>query len=122
MNQYGSYLVCKEHLDEVKDFLGQFYEEKKGKYNHDGWITFVVPGTTFHVNLMRGKDQDMTQNMTFEMGCDSLEELEQYAKKYGKTIDSFVATETDNKYRYHYIEIWAPKNICKMEISYSQAL
>jgi len=67
---------------------------------------------------MKGKDQIMTQNMTFEISCKSLKELEKFAKKFNCKIDSFIATETNHKYRYHYIEIFGPKNICKIEINY----
>ena len=42
-------------------------------------------------------DQPMTQNMTFEIYCDSKEELEKYAK-YKCEIESFVATETATIY------------------------
>ena len=120
MTQYGSYLVCKEYIKEVKEFLSMFFEEKKGRYNHDGWITFEIPNTKFIVNLMKGKDQPMTQNMTFEIGVKSMEELQEYAKKHNSKIYDFIATETVNNYRYNYIEIFGPQNICKIEISYSE--
>ena len=112
--------VCKEHIEEVKDFLSKFFEEERGRYNHPGWVTFKVPNSDFLVNLMRGKDQPMTQNMTFEIYLDSKEELENYAKKHGVEVKSFLATETESKYRYHYVEFFGPENICKVEVNYSE--
>lgn len=120
MKYNSSYLVCREHINEVKDFLDQFYEEEKGKHNHDGWITFIVSGTDFMINLMKGVDQEMTQNMTFEITCDSLEQLEEFAKKFNTKIKSFVATEIKENYKYHYIEILGPQNICKIEMNYME--
>ena len=118
MAKYKScYLVCKEHINEVKIFLSQFFKEKKGRYGHAGWITFNY-NSKFIINLMKGKDQPITQNITFEISCKSLKELEKFAKKFNRKINSFIATETVNKYRYHYIEIFGPRNICKLEINY----
>jgi hypothetical protein len=114
-----SYLVCKEHITEVKTFLNKFYKEIKGKYNHPGWIGFQI-NPYFRVSLMKGKDQIMTQNMTFEINCKSFKELEKFSKKFNCKINSFVATETGHPYRYNYIEIPGPANICKVEISYSE--
>ncbi len=122
MIKYGSYLVCKEHVQEVRDFLCDFFEEKIDKYNHDNWVTFLILDTNFQVNLMKGNDQPMTQNMTFEIYCDSKEELEKYAEKYKCEIESFVATETSQPYTYYYIEILGPYNICKIEINYCEDL
>jgi len=115
---YSSYLVCKEHINEVKEFFSQFFEELKGKYNYEGWITFKIPKTDFIVNLMNGYDQNLTQNMTFEISVASLEELEKYAKKYNCKIDSFPCIESEQNYTYYYIEIFGPKNICKIEVSH----
>jgi hypothetical protein len=120
MIKYGSYLVCKNNVAEVRKFLGQFFEERKGKYNHNAWVTFVVSDDDFLINLMRGDDQPMTQNMTFEIDCDSLDELQTHAQKHGCMVQNFLATGAPQKYRYHYIEIFGPKNICKVEISYSE--
>lgn len=118
MKHGTSYLVCKEHIHEVKEFLAQFFEEENSKWNHDGWITFMVPGTGFKVSLMKGGDQEITQNMTFEINCESLEELEEQAKKFNTEVDSFMATETSHPYRYYYIEIYGPAGICKIEMNY----
>jgi len=115
----SSYLVCKNHITEVKDFLSKFFKERKGKYNHAGWITFGF-NPRFTISLMKGKDQPMTQNMTFEISCKSLKELEKFAQKFNCKIDSFIATETIHKYRYNYIEIFGPANICKVEINYCE--
>jgi|GEM_PF-2395975 len=120
MKYHSSYLVCKDHIMEVKDFLSQFFPEEKDKYDHDGWITFKFPETGYQVNLMKGVEQDITQNITFEIACDSLEELEKMAEKYNTKVDSFLTTETANPYRYHYIEIAGPAGICKVEISYCE--
>lgn len=122
MSKFRSYLVCKDHLEEVRDFLKDFFFEDNGRYNHSGWVTLLVPETSFQVNLMRGHKQPLTQNMTFEIYLDSLENLQRYADKHGCQIESFFATETAQHYRYYYIEIQGPASICKMEISYSEDL
>lgn len=111
---------CKEHVKEVKEFLSQFFEEKKDKYSHNNWVTFLIPNTDFKINLLKGGDPSMAQYMVFEIYCDSKNELEEYAKKYNCEINSFVATETQQPYRYYYIEIFGPKNICKVEINYCE--
>lgn len=120
MTRYGSYLNCKEYVKEVKEFLSQFFEEKKDKYSHDNWVTFLIPNTDFKINLLKGDEHLMTQYMVFEIYCDSKKELEEYAKKYNCEINSFVATETREPYRYYYIEIFGPKNICMVEINYCE--
>ena len=117
MESNSSYVVCKNHIKEVSNFLIMFFKELKGKYNHSGWITFQINPKSV-VSLMKGKDQKITQNMTFEISCKSLKELEKLAKKFNCKVDSFVATETAHKYRYYYIEILGPKDICKVEINY----
>jgi len=114
----SSYLVCKEHIQEVKKFLSQFFQEEKTPFSYESWITFTVPDTNFRVNLMEGNDQDVTQNMTFEITCNTLEQLKELSKKYNTKIEDFIATETENPYRYYYIEIPGPKNICKIEINF----
>ena len=120
MGIYGSYLVCHDHISEIKNFLKQFFNENKGRYNHEGWVTFFIPETEFKVNLMKGNDQELTQNMTFEIDAGSMDNLKKYAEKYKCKIDSFTATETGKNYKYHYIEIISPKNICKVEISFCE--
>jgi hypothetical protein len=67
---------------------------------------------------MQGEDQPLTQNMTFEIGVKSLTDLEAYAKTFDCKIDDFLCDETEYVYRYYYIEIPGPGNICKVEISY----
>jgi len=118
MKYNSSYLVCKEHIQEVKNFLLQFFQEEKGRFSHEDWITFIVPDTDFKVSLMKGNDQDLTQNMTFEITCESLEQLEEIANRHDTKISSFVATETGVPYRYNYTEISGPNNICKIEINF----
>lgn len=122
MIKYSSYLVCKEHVQEVQEFLGQFFEGEKGPYNHDDWVTFIIPNTNFTVNLMKGSDQPITQHITFEIGCDSLTALETYSEKYNTEIKSFIATETGNPYRYHYCDILGPRDICKIEVNYIETI
>ena len=122
MERYGSYLVCKEYIQDVRVFLSDFFDELKSGYTHSEWISFKIPGSKFLVNLMRGDDQNMTQNFTIEIYCDSKEKLEEYSKKYLKKIESFVATKSSVKYKYNYIEVFGPQNICKVEISYSEDL
>ncbi|MFB6181596.1 MAG: hypothetical protein ABEJ24_01740 [Candidatus Magasanikbacteria bacterium] len=71
---------------------------------------------------MTGEEQEITQNMTFEIWCDSMKELEKYANEYNEEIKSFIATETEKDYKYNFIVIPGPQNICKMEINYMQDL
>tara|TARA_Y100000310_G_scaffold302879_1_gene340691 strand:- start:169 stop:537 length:369 start_codon:yes stop_codon:yes gene_type:complete len=118
MKNISTYIVCKEHIEEVKEFLKDFFEEEKGRYNHPEWLTFKLPKTDFEVNLIGGKDMKMTQNITFEINCESMEELEKYSKKYGKKIENFLATATGKPYQFYYIEIPGPQSICKVDISY----
>ncbi len=118
MIRYGSYLNCKEHVKEVKEFLSQFFEEKKDKYSHENWVTFIIPKTDFKINLMKGDDLPMTEYMVFGIYCDSKKELEEFAHKYNSKIDSFMATETQQLYRYYYTSIYGPQNICMIEINY----
>lgn len=120
MAKHGSYLVCKKHIGEVEKFLGQFFEKVEDRYTHDEWITFKVPGSNFLVNLMNGDDQEMTKNITFEIYCDSLDELQKLAQKYSAQIKSFVSTKSATQYRYHYIEIVGPEDICKIEANYTE--
>jgi len=115
---YSSYLICHEHVKSVRDFLINFFEEIKGKYNHDDWVSFKIPNTDCKVNLMKGSDQELTQNVVFEISCRTMEQLNDFSKKYNIKIDNFVATETGNPYNYSYIQIPGPANICKIEVSY----
>lgn len=120
MKDFSSYLVCKEHVEDVKKFLAQFFDEIVYKYTHSDWVRFEIPNTNFTVHLMKGDDQDITKNMTFEIGCESLKELEDYAQKYNCKIKSFPCNEAEQKYIYNYIVISGPANICKMEISFAE--
>jgi len=119
-NKSGCYLVCKEHINEIKEFLSQFFDEVKGEYNFSGWITFKTPNSDFIINLMKGKNQELTQNMTFEIYFWTKKELEKFAKEHNCRIKSFEATGSSQRYRYNYVEILGPKNICKIEASYSE--
>lgn len=121
MIQYGSYVVCKEYLDNVRIFLSDFFEQTHGKYNFNEWVSFEVPGADFVINLMKGDDQPLTQNMTFELYCGTKEELNNLATRHKTDVKSFL-TGTPIKYRYHYVEIHGPRNICKIEINYIEDL
>lgn len=118
MKDFGMYLVCNDHIEEVKNFLKQFFEEIKDEYNYSTWITFKIPNSSFKINLMEGLDQDITQNAVIEIYCESKEELERLSKKHNCKNESFLSEESAQKYQYNYIEIQGPKNICKVEISY----
>lgn len=120
MTKFGLYLVCNEYINEVRDFLKSFFDEKVDEYSFEGWATFEIPSNNLVVNLMKDDKRSITQNMTFEIYCDSLEELSLLAKKYGTRVNSFLATDSLQHYKYHYTEIVGPKNICKVEISYSK--
>ena len=120
MIPFSSYLVCREHVQEVRKFLNPFLKEKTSKYTHEKWITFQIPNSEFTVNLMKGADQPRTRNFTFEIGCSSMKELEGYAKKFNCKIENFRVTETTPNYTYHYIEIYGPEDICKVEISFCE--
>ena len=61
-NTYSLYLVCKEHVEEVRTFLSQFFTETTGPYNYEHWVSFETPDG-FSVNLMEGTDQPITQNV-----------------------------------------------------------
>ncbi|MBT7903217.1 hypothetical protein HN587_05120 [Candidatus Woesearchaeota archaeon] len=117
MKDVSTYLVCKEHILEVKEFLKQFFEEEKGRYNHKEWITFKLLNSDFKICLMTGDNQPITQNITFEINCKSLEELKNYAHKFNKKIENFLATATEKPYRFYFIEIQGPNGICKIDIS-----
>jgi len=114
MNEYGIYLVCKEHIREVEDFLEKFLEKIENKYTHKEWITFKAPSSNFLVNLMVGNEQEMTKNITFEIYCNSLIDLQKFSLDYGMDIQNFVADKSSVQYRYNYIEILGPADICKI--------
>lgn len=118
--QYSSYLICHEYLKEVKKFLLNFFEETIGECNHENWVTFKVPDSNFSVNLIKGTDQEMTQNMVFEIYCESIDQLKSFAKKYNANIKNFLVAEVKSQYTYHYLQISGPQNICKIEFSYIQ--
>ncbi len=120
MKRYGCYLVCKEHIKSVRKFLNKFFVETKGDYNSPNWITFEIPNSNFIINLMFGKEQEITQNMTFEIYFNSKNELQKFAKKHRHKIKRFRVTNTNQKYIYNYVEILGPRNICKIEASYSE--
>jgi len=120
--KYTQYINCQEHLEEVKTFLSQFFEEEKGRYNHSKWVTFKIPGTKVNVNLMVDEDQPITQNITFERECDSMEELKQLSKQHKQEIQSFKVTKTKKPYMFYYIEIWGPNKIVKIDMSYEEDL
>ena len=119
---YGSYLVCKEYLDEVSEFLKQFFSQIDSEYAHSEWITFIIPGTNFLINLMKGEGQESTKNVTFEIYFCSLVELKKFADTYKVEICSFESTKAKTGYLYYYCEILGPNNICKIEASYTENL
>ncbi|MEX0652356.1 MAG: hypothetical protein WD153_02740 [Candidatus Paceibacterota bacterium] len=106
----------------MKIFLGRFFEEEIGNYNHQKWVTFQVPHGGFLINLMEGKDQPLTQNLSIEVYCDSLEQLQEFAKTHNTKIYNFTAEQSSKRYQHHYIEIAGPQEICKLEISFSEDL
>ena len=118
MKKYGSYMVCNEYIKEVRHFLKLFFEELSDEYTSEDWKTFLMPGSKLKVNLMVDKEQSITQNMTFEIYCESLEELKSLAEKHNLKIDSFLSTRSSQNYKYHFIEIFGPHNICKIEINF----
>jgi hypothetical protein len=117
MVKHTAYLVCHEHINDVKKFLAQFFEQEITKYNHENWITFVIP-PGFKLNLMKGLKQKLTQNFMLELGCDTKKELEEFANKYGQEIKHFTVTEVTPNYEFYYIEIPGPHDICRMDVSY----
>jgi hypothetical protein len=119
MPKLTSYLVCHDHIQEVKTFLAQFLTETRGKHNHSEWITFEIPRSELILNLMAGKDQPITQNFTLELQCNSYEELESLASKFGKTIHHFKVTKVEEPYTFHFISLPGPAGICKVEGNFS---
>jgi hypothetical protein len=119
--KFGCYLVCKKYLEDVKKFLNQFLDEIKEGYESYQWVTFHPKNSDFKINLMKGeKDEPLTHYFTFEIYFNSEKELKKFAKKYKRKIKSFKVTNTKQKYIYHYVEIMGPKEICKIEASYSE--
>lgn len=118
--KFGCYLVCKEYINEVKKFLKQFFEEEKDGYESPQWITFHPKDSNFKINIMKGENQILTQNMTFEIYFNSMNELKNFAKKHKRKIKSFKVTDTKQKYIYNYAEINGPRKICKIEANYCE--
>lgn len=117
--KYSSYIVCNEHIAQVSDFLEQFFEKLTTEYNFEGWLTFKIGNTTFTLNLMSDRDLPLTQNMTLELYCDSLDELKNLAEKHGVKTQSIEGTKALQHYTYHFAEIKGPHNICNVELSYT---
>ncbi len=122
MAKYGSYLVCNEYIDEVHSFLKQFFKERIDGYTFEGWSTFEVPDSSFLINLMKDGGQPLTKNMTFEIYCQSMKELEKIAENHGATIENFVSKKSAQHYKYYYIEIFGPQGICKIEVNFTENL
>jgi len=120
MSKYDAYLICNDHISEVKDFLANFFKEKKDEHNSDGSVTFVVPESNFLINLMVGHNQPLTQNVTFEMGSNSRSMLERFAKKNNTEIKTFMVAEAEQLYMYNYVEVPGPYDICKIKIFYRE--
>jgi len=120
--KYGIYLVCREHLNDVNKFLSQFFTPIINEYTHEGWRVFSVPNADFLINIMHGDDQNLTQNMTLEIYLDSLETLKEFSQQHNVILKSFETSKSPTKYKYHFIEIPGPQNICKVEASYSEVL
>ena len=124
MEQNTIYLTCHDKLSEVREFLNRFFNEKHGWSNHDGWVSFVMPATGFVLNLMDGSGQGMkkTQNVAIEISFNSLNELQEFAKKHGVQVQSFDTYKTDTPYTYYYCEIKSPDNICFIEGNFSSQI
>lgn len=120
MLKMTAYLVCHDKINEVRNFLGQFLVEERGKYNHAEWITFKIPNSELILNLMTGAKQPLTQNFTLEIQQNSLEELQKFANEKSKTINSFRVTKTEEPYTFYYVTIEGPAGICKVESNFSE--
>lgn len=118
MSKHDAYLICNDHISEVKDFLSGFFKEKKDEDSHDNSVTFVAPESNFEINLMEGHNQPLTQNVTFEMGSESRGVLEEFAKKNNTEIKTFMTKEDGQSYMYNYVEVPGPYGICKIKIFY----
>jgi len=122
MSKYDAYLVCNDHISEVKGFLAKFFKEKKDEYNHDDSVTFVVPESNFQINLMKGHSQPLTQNVTFEIGFESMDALEWFAKKNNTEIKIFLVSEAKHPYVYNYVEVPGPYDICIIKAFYYEGM
>ena len=117
-----SYLICGKHIKEVEKFLEQYFDKIKTQYTFDNWLNFKIPKSNYRASLTHLKGQKLTQNMVFEISCPTLKELKNYSNKTKEKIHSFVATETGRPYRFYYLTIKGPANICKIEINYIEHL
>ena len=120
MRKFTSYLVCHDHINQVRDFLKQFLEEEIGKYNHSEWITFNIPNSDMVLNLMKGDSQPLSQNFTFETSCRDMDELNALAKKYHVKVETFRVTKTEKPYTFNFIEVPGPAGICKFEANFCE--
>jgi len=114
---YSFYLVCHDYIEEVRSFLGNFFQETRGPYNYEHWVTFEVRGANLHFDLMDGKDQMLSQNIVFQLNAKTLDQLHRYAQKYRQPVQSFHCDETKQPYDYHYVFVPGPHDICSVEIS-----
>ncbi len=118
MSKYDAYLVCNEHISEVKDFLARFFKEKKDEHNPDGSVTLIVPESNFQINLMKGHNQPLTQNVTFEIIFESIKGLEWFAKKNNTEIKRFLIAKAETPHVYNCVEVSGPYDICKIKAVY----
>ena len=119
MSKHNAYLVCGEHISEVKDFLIRFFRWKEDEYDPDGSVTIVVPESNFLINLMKGHNQPLTQNITFEMGVESMEMLEKFAKENNTETKILMVSNVEHPYLHYYVEVLGPYNICKIKAFYN---
>ena len=118
MKKYDAYLVCNDHISEVKDFLARFFKEKKDEHSSDDSVIFVTPDGNFHINLIRNYKQSLTQHVTFETSFTSNDTFERFAKENNSEIDFFLVTEAGQSYVYNYVEVLGPYNICSVKVFY----
>lgn len=116
MNKYDAYLVCNDHIGEVKDFLTRFFKEKKDEQSGENSVTLVPPDGDFTINLIRDHKQPITQNVTFETRFKSSDALERFAKENNVEVEIFLVTEAGQSAVYNYVEIVGPHNICKVKV------
>jgi len=120
MTHHDIYLICGEHLEEIKIFLSKFFEEKKDEYIHPNEITFLTPDGYFLINLIEGANQPLTQNVTLEILYKSMEELKKFAKNNKLKVKKILVTGTERPYTCHHVEILSPQNICKIAVNYCE--